>query len=134
VPSPSAPTTGIDSGISARKRAGQKRHRQWASAGLRLWAAVALALYVVIWLELDNALGVGTSAAIVCQPSLGASLRNALFRKIGIVFGAAAIVVLTACFPQNHIGFQSSCRAYSMAVIQRIGYSGRRPLCADSVL
>ena len=37
-----------------------------ASVGLRLWAAVFLALYVAFWLELDNAHGAGTSAAIVC--------------------------------------------------------------------
>jgi uncharacterized membrane protein YccC len=44
--------------------------------GLRLWAAVCLALYIAFWLQLDNASWAGTSAAIVCQPSLGASLRK----------------------------------------------------------
>jgi uncharacterized membrane protein YccC len=73
--------------------------------GLRVWAAVSLALYVAFWLELDNAYWAGTSAAIVCQPSLGASLRKASFRMIGTVVGAVAIVVLTACFPQSRIGF-----------------------------
>ena len=43
--------------------------------GLRLWASVCLALYVAFWLELDNAYWAGTTAAIVRQPSLGASLR-----------------------------------------------------------
>src|SRR5580704_17298437 len=69
--------------------------------GLRVWAAVSLALYIAFWLELDNAYWAGTSAAIVCQPSLGASLRKASFRLIGTVIGAVAIVILTACFPQN---------------------------------
>jgi uncharacterized membrane protein YccC len=73
--------------------------------GLRLWAAVCLALYVAFWLELDNAYWAGTTAAIVCQPSLGASLRKGSFRMIGTVLGAVAIVVLTACFPQSRIGF-----------------------------
>src|SRR5712675_3107252 len=73
--------------------------------GLRLWAAVCLALYVAFWLELDNAYWAGTSAAIVCQPSLGASLRKGWFRMIGTAVGAVAIVVLTACFPQDRIGF-----------------------------
>jgi uncharacterized membrane protein YccC len=73
--------------------------------GLRLWAAVSFALYVAFWLELDNAYWAGTSAAIVCQPSLGASLRKASFRMIGTVVGAVAIVVLTACFPQDRVGF-----------------------------
>src|SRR5216683_2276094 len=71
--------------------------------GLRLWAAVCLALYIAFWLQLDNAYWAGTSAAIVCQPSLGASLRKASFRMIGTVVGAVAIVVLTACFPQRRL-------------------------------
>src|SRR6266481_3205071 len=73
--------------------------------GLRLWASVCLALYVAFWLELDNAYWAGTSAAIVCQPSLGASLRKGWFRMIGTVVGAVAIVVLTAGFPQDRGAF-----------------------------
>jgi uncharacterized membrane protein YccC len=73
--------------------------------GLRLWASVCLALYVAFWLELDNAYWAGTSAAIVCQPHLGASLRKGWFRMIGTVVGAVVIVVLTAVFPQNRFGF-----------------------------
>jgi uncharacterized membrane protein YccC len=73
--------------------------------GLRLWAAVCLALYVAFWLELDNAYWAGTSAAVVCQPSLGASLRKGWFRTVGTVVGAMAIVLLTACFPQQRTGF-----------------------------
>ncbi|MGA8758217.1 MAG: FUSC family protein [Stellaceae bacterium] len=73
--------------------------------GLRLWASVCLALYVAFWLELDNAYWAGTTAAIVCQPHLGASLRKGWFRMIGTVVGAIAIVVMTACFPQNRAAF-----------------------------
>ena len=73
--------------------------------GLRLWAAVVLALYIAFWLQLDNAYWAGTSAAIVSQPSLGASLRKGWFRMVGTVVGAAAIVVLTACFVQDRWGF-----------------------------
>src|ERR1700733_10955822 len=73
--------------------------------GLRLWAAVCLALYIAFWLQLDNASWAGTSAAIVCQPSLGASLRKGWFRMVGTGVGATAIVVLTACFPQDRLGF-----------------------------
>jgi uncharacterized membrane protein YccC len=73
--------------------------------GLRLWASVCLALYVAFWLQLDNASWAGTSAALVCQPLLGASLRKGWFRMIGTLVGAVAIVVLTACFPQNRAGF-----------------------------
>src|SRR6202790_2371665 len=73
--------------------------------GVRLWASVCLALYVAFWLELDNAYWAGTSAAIVCQPHLGASLRKGWFRLIGTVIGAVAVVVLTACFPQDRAPF-----------------------------
>lgn len=73
--------------------------------GLRLWASVCLALYVAFWLQLENAAWAGTSAAIVCQPTLGASLRRGSFRMIGTVIGAVVIVVLAALFPQNGAGF-----------------------------
>jgi uncharacterized membrane protein YccC len=69
--------------------------------GLRLWASVCLALYVAVWLELDNPQWAGTAAAIVCQPHLGASLRKGWFRMVG----AVAIVVMTACFPQDRAAF-----------------------------
>ena len=73
--------------------------------GLRLWASVCLALYVAFWLELDNAFWAGTTAAIACQPHLGASLRKGWFRLIGTVVGAVAIVVLSACFLQDRALF-----------------------------
>src|SRR6516165_10002584 len=73
--------------------------------GVRLWLSVCLALYVAFSLELDNAYWAGTSAAIVCQPHLGASLRKGWYRMIGTVVGAVAIVVLTACFPQDRAPF-----------------------------
>jgi uncharacterized membrane protein YccC len=73
--------------------------------GLRLWASVCLALYAAFWLELDNAYWAGASAAVVCQASLGASIRKGWFRMIGTVIGAVAIVALTACFPQQRTGF-----------------------------
>src|SRR5258706_6785677 len=73
--------------------------------GVRLWASVCLALFVAFWIQLDNPYWAGTSAAVVCQPQLGASLRKGWFRMIGTVIGAVTIVVLTACFPQDRIGF-----------------------------
>src|SRR5437868_15333383 len=69
--------------------------------GLRLWAPVCLALYVAFWLELDNPQWAGTTAAIVCQPHLGASLRKGWFRMIGTVVGAVAVVVVTASSPPD---------------------------------
>jgi uncharacterized membrane protein YccC len=73
--------------------------------GVRLWVSVCLALFVAFWLQLDEPFWAGTSAAVVCQPQLGASLRKGWFRMIGTVVGAVAIVVLTACFPQDRLAF-----------------------------
>ena len=73
--------------------------------GLRLWASVCLALFLAYWLQLDNPFWAGTSAGIVAQPSLGASLRKANFRLIGTVLGAVMIVLLMALFPQSRVGF-----------------------------
>jgi hypothetical protein len=58
--------------------------------GLRLWASVSLALYVAFWLELDNPVWAGTSAAIVCQPHLGASLRKGWYRITAVVIFRSA--------------------------------------------
>jgi Fusaric acid resistance protein family len=100
---PGSPQTGS---LAARRVAGAL----WSVGppllfGLRLWASVCLALYVAFWLKLDNAYWAGTSAAIVCQPQLGASLRKGWFRMVGTAVGAVAVVILTACFPQDRIGF-----------------------------
>jgi uncharacterized membrane protein YccC len=73
--------------------------------GLRLWASVCLALYIAFWLELNNPYWAGTSAAIVCQPHLGASLRKGWYRLIGTLVGAVVSVLLTASFPQDRALF-----------------------------
>jgi uncharacterized membrane protein YccC len=73
--------------------------------GLRLWSSVCLALYVAFWLQLDNPYWAGATAALVCQPHPGASLRRGWFRMIGTIVGGAAIVLLTACFPQDRAAF-----------------------------
>ena len=73
--------------------------------GVRLALAVALALFVAFALQLDNPSWAGTSAGIVCQPVLGASLRKGVFRMVGTVVGASATVVLTGMFPQDRVGF-----------------------------
>jgi uncharacterized membrane protein YccC len=73
--------------------------------GLRLWASVCLALLAAYWLQLDDAYWAGTSAIVVSQPGLGASLQKGRYRAIGTVVGAVVIVLLTALFPQDHPGF-----------------------------
>src|ERR1700757_1015223 len=83
--------------------------------GLPLRASVCLPLYVACGLELDNPYWAGTSAAIVCQPHLGASLRKGWFRMIGTLVGAVVIVVLTACFPQQSALFLVSIALWGAA-------------------
>lgn len=73
--------------------------------GVRFWISVCLALYIAYALQLDNAYWAGTSAAVVCQPHIGASLRKGWFRMIGTVVGGVFIMILTACFPQQRAGF-----------------------------
>ena len=82
---------------------------------MRLWASVCLALYVAFWLELDTPSWAGTTAAIVSQPHLGASLRKGWYRMIGTVVGAVAIVVMTACFPQDRAAFLVSLALWGAA-------------------
>src|SRR5258706_504102 len=72
---------------------------------IRLWASVCLALFIAFWLELDNPYWAGGTAAIVCQPQLGTSLRKGWFRMIGTIIGAVVIVVLTGCFSQDRIAY-----------------------------
>src|SRR5262245_17670918 len=73
--------------------------------GLRMWASVCLALYLAFWLQLENADWAGTTAFIVCQPQLGASLRKGWYRMIGTVVGALMFVFLTGLFPQSRVSF-----------------------------
>src|SRR5712675_110934 len=64
--------------------------------GLRLWASVCLALYTAFWLQLHDPYWAATSAGIVAQTGLGASLRKGRYRAIGTVVGGIAIVILVA--------------------------------------
>ncbi len=72
--------------------------------GLRMTASVALAMWVAFWLQLDNAYWAPLTAAIVCQPGIGASLQKGRFRIVGTGIGAVAIVLLTSAMPQSRIG------------------------------
>jgi uncharacterized membrane protein YccC len=83
--------------------------------GLRLWVSVCLSLYIAFWLELDNPYWAGVTAALVCQPHLGASLRKGWYRMIGTIVGGVAIVALTACFPQDRIAFLASLALWGAA-------------------
>src|SRR3984957_17619120 len=72
---------------------------------LRMWASVCLSLYVAFELELGKPSWSAPTAAIICQPVLGASFPKAPFRLIGTVIGATGIVILAALFRQDRIGF-----------------------------
>lgn len=69
--------------------------------GLRLAASVSLALYITYYLELQNSFWAATTAAIVCQPNLGASLQKGRFRAIGTIVGGLMMVAMLAVFPQQ---------------------------------
>jgi uncharacterized membrane protein YccC len=88
------------------KRSADKLTAAWPLIlyGLRLSASVILALFVPYGLELDNGFWAGITAAAVCQPSLGSSLRKARVRAVGTFVGAAVILLLTSAFPQNRLG------------------------------
>ena len=70
-----------------------------------MWASVCLALWVAFTLELSEPSWAATTAALICQPVLGASLRKSMFRMIGTVIGAIAIVVLAALCRQDRVAF-----------------------------
>ncbi|HEY2133377.1 MAG TPA: FUSC family protein, partial [Acetobacteraceae bacterium] len=101
----SASTTGRDGWADWSKlRAGLAVAWPCLLHGLRICAAVTLALFVAYELELDNAYWAGATAAVVCQPSLGASLRKGWYRTVGTFVGAVTILLLVAAFPQQRIG------------------------------
>jgi uncharacterized membrane protein YccC len=73
--------------------------------GLRLWASVCLSFYVAFALELSEPSWAATTAALVCQPVLGASLRKSAFRMVGTVIGAIGVVILAAFARQDRVAF-----------------------------
>jgi uncharacterized membrane protein YccC len=91
--------------VVTRLRAQLMAARPMLLFGVRLWASVCLALFVAFWLDLDNAYWAETSAGIVCQPEVGASLRKGWFRMLGTLLGAVAAVVMAAYFPQDRVAF-----------------------------
>lgn len=82
--------------------------------GLRMMGSVTLAMWVAFWLELEHAYWAPLTAAIVCQPTIGASLRKGQFRIIGTLTGAFMIVVLTGLMPQSRIALLGGLTAWAM--------------------
>ncbi len=98
-----SPTIGKSSGASLAE--GLRAATPALLFGLRLWGSVCLSFYVAFALELSEPSWAATTAALVCQPVLGASLRKSMFRMVGTVVGAVAIVVLAAFVRQDRVGF-----------------------------
>lgn len=83
--------------------------------GVKMTAAVSLALFVAFYLQLDTPSWAGTTAVIVCQPVVGSALLKGAFRLVGTAFGAVAAVLLTAVFPQDRFGFLFGMLAWAAA-------------------
>lgn len=73
--------------------------------GVRMWMAVLLSLFLAFRLQLENPGWAGTTAVIVCQPAVGASLRKGRARMVGTVIGAVAMVLITIALPRDRSGF-----------------------------
>ena len=85
--------------------------------GVRLSTAVCLSLYVAFWLELDNAYWAGLTAAIICQPSLGASLRKARFYVIGTQLAPWLSSRYGRAFPQDRLASCSDSRCGALHAV-----------------
>ncbi|MFG1403109.1 FUSC family protein [Xanthobacter sediminis] len=95
--------------------------------GVRLAASVCLALFVTYGLELENPFWAATTAAIVCQPSLGASMQKGRHRALGTLVGGLAMVALLSLFPQQRdlliLGLALWCGACGFAVVTLRGFA-----------
>ncbi|MQT15031.1 FUSC family protein [Segnochrobactrum spirostomi] len=69
--------------------------------GFRLAASVCLTLTITYYLELQNSFWAATTAAIVCQPNLGASLQKGRYRIVGTLTGALVMVALLGLLAQQ---------------------------------
>ena len=72
---------------------------------LRVVLAVAIAIYIAYWLELDTPASAGTTAVIVAGGSRGGIISKSLWRLFGSVVGAVAAVALIAGLVQSPVLF-----------------------------
>ncbi|MCX5477442.1 FUSC family protein [Kaistia geumhonensis] len=97
------------------------------SFGLRLATSVCLTLSITYFLELPNSFWAATTAAIVCQPSFGASLQKGRFRIIGTLTGALVMVALLGLFAQQRdlliLGLALFCGFCGFAAVALQGFA-----------
>ncbi|HVJ32462.1 MAG TPA: FUSC family protein [Terriglobia bacterium] len=63
--------------------------------------AVILALYVAYFLQLENPYSAATTVLVVASPIHGMVLAKSVYRFLGTLLGAAASILLMACFAQT---------------------------------
>lgn len=71
----------------------------WAF-GMRIWAAVVVALAASFWLELEAPSTAALTVAILATPTRGEALHKASYRLIATVIGVTAAIAITALFSQ----------------------------------
>ncbi len=83
----------------------------WRTAGptllycLRTLAAIALALHVAFWLQLQSAASSAITVLIVANPVAGALISKSLWRLLGTLVGAVLAILLMAAFAQAPLLF-----------------------------
>jgi uncharacterized membrane protein YccC len=72
----------------------------WAF-GIRIWAAVVVALAASFWLELEAPSTAALTVAILAAPTRGQALHKASYRLIATLIGITAALVITGLFSQS---------------------------------
>jgi uncharacterized membrane protein YccC len=70
---------------------------------LRIWIAMALALYVAFWLQLESASSAAVSVAILAQPKRGQAISKAIYRFLGTITGGVVAIAFAAAFGQDRV-------------------------------
>jgi uncharacterized membrane protein YccC len=72
----------------------------WAF-GIRIWAAVVVALAASFWLELEGPSTAALTVAILAAPTRGEALHKAAYRLIATLIGVTAALAITGLFSQS---------------------------------
>ena len=68
--------------------------------GIRIWAAVVVALAASFWLELEAPSTAALTVAILAAPTRGEALHKASYRLIATIIGITAAIAITGLFSQ----------------------------------